>query len=153
VHQEKLATRSSAANRSAETGFAADATCIIRSSTARRVVTSRNECLRAFPCGGAARRTRRGGLDAIARRAPLPSSWVSSGPGSVGGAIPYSRLRIGWGSAAGPVTSPCEVHMHPHGRHGSKLRTVRMIRCLKCSLSFSSKIGDLNGISYGPGVP
>src|SRR5207249_11903946 len=43
----------------------------------------------------------------------------------------------------------------PHGRHGSKLRTVRMTSMpLKCSLSFSSKIGwPCTASSYGPGVP
>ena len=43
----------------------------------------------------------------------------------------------------------------PHGRHGSKLRTVRMMSMpLKWSRSFSSKIGwPCTASSYGPGVP
>src|SRR5690242_4784754 len=43
----------------------------------------------------------------------------------------------------------------PHGRHGSKLRTARMMSMpLKFSLEFSSKIGVFcTASSYGPGVP
>ena len=43
----------------------------------------------------------------------------------------------------------------PQGRHGSKLRTVRMMSMpLKSSGPFSSKIGcPITASSYGPGVP
>src|SRR5262249_52296202 len=43
----------------------------------------------------------------------------------------------------------------PHGRHGSKLRTVRMMSIpLKLSRPFSSKIfSPVTASSYGPGVP
>src|SRR6185312_15327318 len=43
----------------------------------------------------------------------------------------------------------------PHGRQGSKLRTVRITSMpLKCSRSLSSKIGwPCTASSYGPGVP
>ncbi len=43
----------------------------------------------------------------------------------------------------------------PHGRHGSKLRTARMMSMpLKLSGGFSSKIGVFwTASSYGPGVP
>src|ERR1700761_1872861 len=43
----------------------------------------------------------------------------------------------------------------PHGRHGSKLRTVRIMSMpLKFSGPFSSKIGVFcTASSYGPGVP
>ena len=51
--------------------------------------------------------------------------------------------RPGSASAASPAPCPCPRYMcTPHGRHGSKLRTVRMMSMpLKCSRSFSSKIG------------
>src|SRR5207249_173328 len=43
----------------------------------------------------------------------------------------------------------------PHGRHGSKLRTVRMMSMpLNVSGGFSSKMGvPCTASSYGPGVP
>ena len=43
----------------------------------------------------------------------------------------------------------------PHGRHGSKLRTDRMMSMpLKFSSVFSSKMGVFTtASSYGPGVP
>ncbi len=43
----------------------------------------------------------------------------------------------------------------PHGRHGSKLRTVRMMSMpLKFSGPFSSKMCmPCTASSYGPGVP
>ncbi len=53
-------------------------------------------------------------------------------------------------------TRPFPVYMcTPQGRHGSKLRTARMMSTpLKFSGPFSSKIGVFcTASSYGPGVP
>src|SRR5579862_4638131 len=53
-------------------------------------------------------------------------------------------------------TFPLPTYMcTPHGRHGSKLRTVRIMSMpLNLSGPFSSKIGVFcTASSYGPGVP
>src|SRR4029078_4272626 len=53
------------------------------------------------------------------------------------------------------VLPPPRYMCTPHGRHGSKLRTARMMSMpLKFSLEFSSKIGVFcHASSYGPRVP
>ena len=93
------------------------------------------------------RAARRAGVEQ--RVDPLPGgaqvSRSSGGPARplTDAVIRLSRSRTGWASAAARASCPSPRYMcTPHGRQGSKLRTVRMMSMpLKCSRSFSSKIG------------
>jgi len=61
-----------------------------------------------------------------------------------------------WGEWTRSSDLPLPRYMcTPQGRHGSKLRTARMMSIpLKFSWEFSSKIGVFcTASSYGPGVP
>src|SRR5262249_21509998 len=70
--------------------------------------------------------------------APYPENWPNIGEWRVSSVLPSPRYMC-----------------TPHGRHGSKLRTARIISMpLKLSGPFSSKIGvPCTASSYGPGVP
>ena len=58
-----------------------------------------------------------------------------------GSMLDQSPVSLGRRVQEVQLPTVAEVHVDPHGRHGSKLRTVRMMSIpLKCSWSFSSKI-------------
>ena len=137
----KLATRSSATNEFTKAGSAATAIRNMRSRPAPyRSVTS--------PTSRSARSRATVPPTALASsnvciRSPAVRHCASS-PGSSGrAAIGYSPVTDWVGECNRSKVFPLPRYMcTPHGRHGSKLRTVRMMSMpLKCSRSFSSKIG------------
>ena len=100
-----------------------------------------DQLLRAFACDGT---TCCAGVEEvlypIARRAPLR---VLFGVPPGDAAICHSPVTDWVGECNLSNVFPLPRYMWtPQGRHGSKLRTVRMMSMpLKCSRSFSSKIG------------
>ncbi len=101
-------------------------------------------CLRAYPRFGAAFKLVQHGFEMVQL------------PVEVARPVGHDGWTPNVGEWRTEISLPLPRYMcTPQGRHGSKLRTVRMMSMpLKVSGPFSSKIGVFwTASSYGPGVP